>query len=174
MANLIYNGTIIPIEKDGRVSVTNLYKAYKAAGRPKSLGPGNFKSSKTGAAKIKEYGAKGTWVWQSRTGKGTIAIVDLACVYLQYLEDPMAAVALKQVYETGESKEYNSPEISLEQGFPPSSNISSSFESQLPWGWIIFICLIIIGVGHTSQQRSPQQTPSQTSPYPSPSSPYYR
>lgn len=171
MANLIYNGEIIPIDDEGRVNITLL---YKAAGRPKGREPGNFKSSKAGAAKIKEYGAKGTWVWQSRTGKGTIGIVDLACVYLQYLEDPMAAVALKQVYETRQDITYNSPTISLEQGFPSSSDISSSFESQLPWGWIIFICLIIIGVGHSSQQRSPQQTPSQTSPYPYPSSPYYR
>ena len=169
MANLIYNGKIIPIEKDGRVSVTNL---YKAAGRPKGLGPGIFKSSKTGAAKIKEYGAKGTWVWQSRSGKGTIAILDLACIYLQYLKDPMAAVALKQVYETGESKEYNSPHISLEQGFPPSSNISSSFESQLSWQqWLVgFIVFLLIGnFLHRPSSQPTYQTPSHSSP----SSPYY-
>lgn len=173
MANLIYNGKIIPIEKDGRVNVTNLYKAYKAAGRPKGREPGNFKSSKTGAAKIKEYGAKGTWVWQSRTGKETIAIVDLACAYLQYLKDPLAAVALKQVYETGESKEYNSPNISLEQGFPPSSNISSSFESQLSWQQLLVGFIVFLLIGNFLYQPSSQPTYQIPSDF-SPSSPSYR
>ena len=104
MASLIYNGKEITIE-DKRVSVTALYGAQ---GKPPNKAPTNFKTSKKGKEKINEYERKyGRWVWDSRTGISTIAIIDLAVEYLEYLGDPKAATKLWEVYETGQDIEYN-------------------------------------------------------------------
>lgn len=104
MASLIYNGKEITIE-DKRVSVTALYGAQ---GKPPNKAPTNFKTSKKGKEKINEYERKyGRWVWDSRTGIRTIAIIELAVEYLEYLGDPNAAKKLLEVYETGQNIEYN-------------------------------------------------------------------
>ncbi|MEG4115253.1 MULTISPECIES: hypothetical protein [unclassified Microcoleus] len=53
----------------------------------------------------------GTWVWKSRRGVDTTAIVEFACAYLEYLSDPNAAIKLREVYRTGQNIEYNTQNI---------------------------------------------------------------
>ena len=104
MASLIYNGKEITIE-DKRVSITALYRGQ---GKPPNKAPTNFKTAKKGKEKINEYERKyGRWVWDSRTGIETIAIIEVAIEYLEYLGDPNAARELLEVYETGQDIEYN-------------------------------------------------------------------
>ncbi|MEG4214273.1 hypothetical protein QUA27_02315 [Microcoleus sp. Pol14C6] len=104
MVNLIYNGIEITIENK-QVSLTNLYSAI---GKPPNKAPTNFRKSKEGKQKINEYVRKyGTWVWKSRRGVDTIAIVELPCAYLEYLSDPKAAIKILEVYTTGQNIKYN-------------------------------------------------------------------
>ncbi|MEG4961844.1 MULTISPECIES: hypothetical protein [unclassified Microcoleus] len=108
MANLIYNGIEITIENK-QVSLTNLYAAI---GNPPNKAPTNFRTSKEGKQKINKYVTKhGTWVWTSRRGVDTTAIVELACEYLEYLGDPNAARKLWEVYKNGQNIEYNTQNI---------------------------------------------------------------
>jgi hypothetical protein len=108
MANLIYNGIEITIENK-QVSLTNLYTAI---GQPPNKAPTNFRKSNEVKQKINKYVRKyGTWVWKSRRGVDTTAIVELTCAYLEYLSDPNAAIKLLEVYTTGQNIEYNTQNI---------------------------------------------------------------
>ncbi|CAD5984855.1 hypothetical protein [Planktothrix agardhii] len=154
MANLIYNGQKIAIEQDGRVNITEL---YKAAGKPSNQEPTKFRTSKK--AEIQEYMAKqGTWVLQTRRGSKTLAIVPLAYIYLkECIKDPGAAEALQKVADTEKDIKYNSRRTASDGSPTPPSDVSSSSDNELPgWIMIVIICIIMIAV---SQQPSPQQTP---------------
>lgn len=135
MAKLIYNGKEITIE-DKRVSITDL---YRAKGKPPNKAPTNFKTSRKGQQKINEYERKyGRWVWDSRTGISTIAIIDLAVEYLEYLGDPNAATKLWEVYETGQDIEYNTQTANQSEDNPYKENTSSGC------GGIILLIIMFI------------------------------
>ncbi|MGL4498659.1 MAG: hypothetical protein ACRCU2_06310 [Planktothrix sp.] len=146
MACLFYNGVPIYIKQDNtgacRVCITEI---YKAAGRPPNKSPTNFKNSKQGKEQIKHFERyQGTWVWQSRTGKNTHAIVQLGFQYLVYLGDMNAANALRQAYETGKDQVYNADQVAYNTN--PMNDYQYYIEQFIStqFGQVVVIILIVV------------------------------
>jgi hypothetical protein len=163
MANLIYNGQKIAIEQDGRVNITEL---YKAAGKPSNQEPTKFRTSKK--AEIQEYMAKqGTWVLQTRRGSKTLAIVPLAYIYLkECIKDPGAAEALKKVAETEKDIKYNSRRTASDESPTSPSDVSSSSDNVLIEWLKVIIAFTFIGIV-AQQCQQPQTLQNQPSSPPS-------
>lgn len=159
MAYLYSNGYPIEIDRDGRVCVTEL---YKAAGQPANRNATNYKNYKKGKKEIKNYESKqGRWVWESRTGVNTMAIGALACHYLEYIGEPQAADKLHQVQATGQDQYYTSKQYSIQN---QSVRDSSSEEGEVNWAAAIIIGILIILILPKCNQQS--QTPQYQSPPP--------
>ncbi|MGE5655175.1 MAG: hypothetical protein ACM37W_00900 [Actinomycetota bacterium] len=158
MSNLIYNGQVISLDRKGRVNVAQL---YNAAGKPPNRKPNNFSRSKDGDEAIKRYEYQGRYVWESRRGSHTLAVVALACIYLKYLDDPGAANALRKIPSSSEDIIYNSPEYISLQSQKIATTIHSSKNESPNWLLIIFLFCVVAGI---FQRCQPQQTP-QYQPY---------
>jgi hypothetical protein len=147
MAYLVYNGVPIYIKRDNtRACTVCITDIYKAAGRPKNKAPTNFKISQYGREQIKHFEKnRGTWVWKSRTGKNTEALIYLGYHYLIYLGDQGAANALREVYETGRDREYNNLIYNTNQTDQRDDYLYYIWEfisTIPPWGWFIIFVLI--------------------------------